>query len=77
MHARRRLVVFATLIVGSPAQVGGPYPAVPSETGVAPFVGPSWDAFRCVGEPVTNFYHGAYYGEEPPALSRGYAYRPY
>ncbi|WP_246732388.1 hypothetical protein [Bradyrhizobium yuanmingense] len=27
--------------------------------------------------PVNNFYHGAYYGEEPPALYRGCAYRPY
>jgi len=71
------LFVFATLIVASPAQAGGPYPAVPPETGVAPLVGPSWDAYRCVGGPVTNFYHDAYYGEEPPALYRGYAYRPY
>lgn len=52
-------------------------PAVPPETGTAPFVGPSWDAYRCVGGPITNFYHGAYYGGEPPALYRGYAYRPY
>jgi hypothetical protein len=26
---------------------------------------------------VINFYHGAYYGEEPPALYRGNGYRPY
>jgi hypothetical protein len=70
-------LVFATLIIGCPAQAGGPYPAVPPETGVAPFLGPTWDGYRCVGGPVNNFYHGAYYGEEPPARYRGYAYRPY
>ncbi|MET4152938.1 hypothetical protein [Bradyrhizobium sp. RT7a] len=41
------------------------------------FIGPTWDAYRCVEGPVYNFYHDAYYGEEPPALYRGYAYRPY
>ncbi|GMP02819.1 MULTISPECIES: hypothetical protein [Bradyrhizobium] len=71
------LFLFATLVVAPAAHAGGPYPAVPPETGVAPFVGPTWDAYRCAEGPVTNFYHGAYYGEEPPALYRGYAYRPY
>jgi len=70
------LFVFATLLVAAPAQAGGPYPTVPPETGGPPFLGPSWDAYRCVG-PVTDFYHDAYYGEEPPALYRGYAYRPH
>ena len=71
------LFVSATLLVAAPAQAGGPYPTVPPEIGVAPFLGPSWDAYRCVGRPVTNFYHAAYYGEEPPALYRGYAHRPH
>ena len=69
--------VVATLIAATSAQAGGPYPAVPPETGVAPSIGPAWDAYRCAQGPVINFYHGAYYGEEPPALYRGYAYRPY
>ncbi|MET4479501.1 hypothetical protein [Bradyrhizobium sp. F1.13.3] len=38
---------------------------------------PTWDTYRCAEGPVINFYHGAYYGEEPPALYRGYAYRPH
>ena len=61
-----------------PARAGGPpYPAVPPEVGVAPFIGPTWDTYRCAEGPVINFYHGAYYGQEPPALYRGYAYRPH
>ncbi|WP_249142946.1 hypothetical protein [Bradyrhizobium liaoningense] len=37
---------------------------------MAPFIGPTWDACRCAEGPVYNFYHGAYYGAEPPALDR-------
>lgn len=70
-------VLLAILIAAGPARAGGPYPAIPPEIGVAPFIGPTWDAYRCAEGPVYNFYHGAYYGEEPPALYRGYAYRPY
>ncbi|BAR62077.1 hypothetical protein ABIF50_005782 [Bradyrhizobium diazoefficiens] len=70
-------IVLATLIAATPGHAGGPYPAVPPEIGVAPFIGPTWDAYRCAGGPVYNFYDGAYYGEEPPALYRGYAYRPH
>ena len=69
--------LLAALFAASPAHAGGPYPAVPPETGIAPFIGPTWDSYRCARGPVTNFYHRAYYGEEPPALSRGYAYRPF
>ncbi|MDE5463047.1 hypothetical protein [Bradyrhizobium sp. CSS354] len=72
------LVLLAALVATLPARAGGPpYPAVPSEVGVAPFIGPTWDTYRCAEGPVINFYHGAYYGEEPPALYRGYAYRPH
>jgi hypothetical protein len=69
--------LFAALIVATPADAGGPHPAVPPEIGVAPFIGPTWDAYRCTEGVPTNFYHGAYYGEEPPAIYHGYAYRPY
>ena len=69
--------LIAALIVAGPAQAGGPYPAVPPEIGVAPFVGPTWDAYRCAEGVPYNLYHGAYYGQEPPAIYRGYAYRPY
>jgi hypothetical protein len=70
-------VLLAVLIAAAPARAGGPYPAVPPENGVAPFIGPTWDAYRCAEGTIYNFYHGAYYGEEPPALYRGYAYRPF
>lgn len=70
-------VPLAVLIAAAPAHAGGPYPAVPPENGVAPFIGPTWDGYRCAEGTIYNFYHGAYYGEEPPALYRGYAYRPY
>jgi len=69
--------LLAALIVAGPAWAGGPYPAVPPEIGVAPVIGPTWDVYRCVGGVPYNFYFDAYYGEEPPAIYRGYAYRPY
>ncbi|UWU89462.1 hypothetical protein [Bradyrhizobium sp. CB1015] len=62
------LFVIATLMAAISAQAGGPYPAVPPETGGAPLVGPAWDTYRCSQGPVINFYDGAHYGEEPPAL---------
>ena len=72
------LILVAGLMLTAPAHAGGPpYPVVPPEIGVPPFIGPSWDTYRCAQGPVFNFYHGAYYGEEPPALYRGYAYRPH
>jgi hypothetical protein len=74
---RRAGVLLATLIAAAPARAGGPYQAVPPEAAVAPFVGPTSDAHRCAEGPVPNFYQGAYYGEEPPAIYRGYAYRPH
>ena len=33
--------------------------------------------YRCSNGPADNFYHGAWYAGQPPALYRGYAYRPY
>jgi hypothetical protein len=73
------LIVFAAVAVAwlGPARAGRYIPAVPPEIGSAPVTGPVWSAYRCSEGPVYNFYHGAYYGEEPPALHRGYAYRPY
>ena len=69
--------LLVALVAATPARAGGPYPAVPPEIGVAPFIGPTWDTFRCAEGTIYNFYHGAYYGQEPPALYRGYAYRPH
>ena len=70
-------VVIAVLAGAAPARAGGLYPVVPPEIRVAPLIGPTWDGYRCADGTIYNFYHGAYYGEEPPALYRGYAYRPY
>jgi hypothetical protein len=54
------------------------WPDIPAEIGVG---APPHDAvlipFRCSDSPVNNFYHGAYYGGEPPAVFLGNAYRPY
>jgi hypothetical protein len=50
------LVLLAALIATTPARAGGPpYPAVPRGVGVAPFIGPTWDTYRCAEGPVTNF----------------------
>jgi len=76
---RASLIVLAALAAtaAQPARAGERViPVVPPEIGVAPVVGPTWDAYRCSGG-AYNFYHDAYYGEEPPALYRGYAYRPH
>ncbi|MGY8662896.1 hypothetical protein Q3C01_11070 [Bradyrhizobium sp. UFLA05-109] len=71
------IVVVAAAALAPPVGAGELWPAIPPETGVAPRIGPAWSEYRCDLGPVYNFYHGAYYGEEPPALRRGYAYRPY
>jgi hypothetical protein len=64
--------------VAVPAQAHEPWPVIPPEIGVAPRIGGvGWAPYRCAVGPVYNFYFDAYYGGEPPALYRGYAYRPY
>ncbi|MBH5402932.1 hypothetical protein HZZ13_34815 [Bradyrhizobium sp. CNPSo 4010] len=50
-------LVVAMLLAATSAQAGGPYPAVPTETGIAPSVGPIRNAYRCAQGPVINFYH--------------------
>lgn len=71
------LAALATTCAG-PARAGDRIiPVVPPEIGVAPVVGPVWNGYRCSDGPAYNFYHDAYYGEEPPALYRDYAYRPH
>jgi hypothetical protein len=53
-------------------------PVIPPEIGVGPPPARyGWIPFRCTDEVPNNFYHGAYYGGQPPALYRGYAYRPF
>ncbi len=35
------------------------------------------DIYRCASGPIYNFYDGAWYGGQVPAVYRGYVYRPY
>ena len=58
-----------------PAQAREMWPSIPAELG-SPRIGADWIPTRCSDGPAFNLYHGAYY-DAPPALHRGYAYRPY
>ena len=61
-----------------PAQAHDRWPDFADEVGAgAPIAGVVWIPYRCTDGPVYNFYHGAYYGGQPPAVFLGYAYRPY
>jgi len=71
------ILVIAAAAIAPSASASELWPAIPPEIGVAPRIGPVWREYRCNLGPVYNFYYGAYYGEEPPALRRGFAYRPY
>jgi hypothetical protein len=54
------------------------WPDIPAEIGVgAPLRDAVLIPYRCSDAAVNNFYHGAYYGGEPPAVFFGTAYRPY
>lgn len=64
--------------LAAPAQAHERWPAVPPELGAgSPIDRFGGVPYRCDFGPVYNFYHGAYYGGEPPAVFLGYAYRPY
>ncbi|MFB9264525.1 hypothetical protein ACFFWD_15320 [Bradyrhizobium erythrophlei] len=52
------------------------WPAVPPELGFRSPPPYGWIPYRCSDRQVLNFYHGALY-HEPPAVYRGYVYRPY
>ncbi len=53
-------------------------PAIPPEMGTAIPARPYGIVpYRCATGPVYNFYHGAWYGGEPPAIYRGQTYRPF
>lgn len=66
------------MAVGGPAQAHDRWPDIPYEVGAgAPIDRAGWIPYRCNDGPVYNFYHGAYYGGQPPAVFLGYAYRPF
>jgi hypothetical protein len=68
----------ATAAIGLslPEQAGQLRLDVPPEIGVRRIGEVGLVPYRCVDGPADNFYHGAWY-DVPPALYRGYAYRPY
>ena len=66
----------AAILAGS-ARAHERGPVIPPEQGPRPPIGPAFVPYRCSEGPVYNFYHGAWYGGEPPAVFLGYAYRPY
>ncbi|MBR0798093.1 hypothetical protein JQ615_22125 [Bradyrhizobium jicamae] len=70
------LAVLALTVTTLPAPAQELWPAVPPELGLRKPLPWLWLPYRCSPGPVQNFYHGALY-HEPPALYRGYAYRPY
>jgi len=60
-----------------PAQSHERWPAIPAEIGTRAPIKRVWIPYHCDDGPIYNFYHGAYYRGEPPAVFLGYAYRPY
>ena len=66
----------AAIAASLPAQAGALRPDVPPEIGVRRIGELGLVPYRCVEGPADNYYYGAWY-DVPPALYRGYAYRPY
>ena len=52
------------------------WPDVPPEIGVRRIGEVGLVPYRCSDGPADNYYHGAWY-DVPPAVYRGYAYRPH
>jgi hypothetical protein len=71
------VLAVTTLGTSVSAQAGERWPVIPEELGVRSPLPRLWIPYRCSDERVQNFYHGAYYGGEPPAAYLGYAYRRY
>jgi hypothetical protein len=65
-----------TIAASLPAQAGQLRLDVPPEIGVRRIGEIGLVPYRCVDGPADNYYHGAWY-DVPPAVYRGYAYRPY
>ena len=65
-----------TVVLPEVAQARALWPDVPPEIGVRRIGEVGLVPYRCSDGPADNYYHGAWY-DVPPALYRGYAYRPY
>jgi hypothetical protein len=74
-----RAAVLAATAAAFPAaaQAHDRWPVIPGELGPGVPIDGDWIPYRCSDGPVFNFYHGAYYGGQAPAVFLGYAYRPY
>ena len=70
------LVAAIAVSSSAPAKAYELWPAVPPEQGPRPLAGPGLLPWRCSDGYVLNLYHNAWY-DAPPAIDRGYAYRPY
>ena len=80
-NALALMIAAAVAALAAPAaQAGerGPVlvPVIPYEFGVASPGRVGWFPYRCTGEPVYNFYHGAYY-PQVPVVHDGFTYRQY
>jgi hypothetical protein len=72
------MLAASALAFPGPAQAHEWWPDIPREIGVgAPIDRFALIPYRCSDGPVDNFYHGAYYRGQPPAVFLGYAYRPF
>ena len=71
-------LVAAAVIVSLPVHAHERWPVIPEEIGIRPPPARLTSiSYRCSDGPADNFYHGAWYAGQPPALYRGHAYRPY
>ncbi len=79
-NALALIIAAATAAIAiPPAQAGkrAPVlPVIPYEFGIASPGRVGWFEYRCSGEPVYNFYHGAYY-PQVPVVHDGFTYRHY
>jgi hypothetical protein len=83
LHMRNALALMTAAVVAAiaaPAAQAGErvpvLPVIPYEFGIASPGRVGWFEYRCTGEPVYNFYHGAYY-PQVPAVHDGFTYRHY
>ena len=76
MKSAVALAVMAVTVMARPGQGSELRPAIPPELAVVSPVPPLLLPYRCTAGPVQSAYHGALY-HEPPAIYRGFAYRPY
>ena len=76
--ALRAALIAAAAILSLPSHAQERWSGIPEEIGIRPPPARyTRIPYRCSDGPADNFYHGAWYAGQPPALYRGHAYRPY